>query len=73
MATNPSVMSRWFTWLNTVPEKVKVRAPSRHATVESVRALRKTYMPTPRPAKSTTSVAIQATRSGKMTKNPTSG
>ena len=73
MATKPSVMSRWLTWLNTVPEKAKVAAPSRQATVDNAIARKNTYIPIATPEKTTTSVAIQAARSGNTTNSPTSG
>ena len=40
MAAKPSVMSMWFTWLNTVPAKVKVSADKKHATTDSFRTRR---------------------------------
>ena len=47
MATNPSVISTWLTWLNTAPENANVAAPRTQATVERASARRKTYIPTP--------------------------
>ena len=73
MATNPSVMSTWLTWLNTGPAKANVMAASRQATVESFRARRKTYIPTAMAEKTTTSVATQAARSGRTTNSPVRG
>ena len=73
MATKPSVMSTWLTWLNAGPANANVAAPSRHATVERVNARRKTYMPTPIAAYTMTSVAIQAARSGRTANNHVRG
>ncbi len=73
MARNPSVMSTWLTWLSTGPAKANVAAARRHATVESLSARRKTYMPMAIPAKRMISVASQAARSGKATNRPMSG
>ncbi len=41
--------------------------------VDSARARRKRYIPTPISENRTTSVAIQAARSGRITKSPTKG
>ena len=73
MATNPSVMSTWLTWLNTGPANAKVAAARKHAAVENLRARRKTYIPTAIAENSMTSVAIQAARSGRTTNNPVRG
>ena len=73
MATKPSVMSTWFTWLSTGPAKANVAAPRMQAAVERARARRKTYIPTAMAEKRTTSVAIQAARSGRITKRPMRG
>ena len=73
MATNPSVMSTWLTWLSTGPAKANVAAARTHATVESLSARRKTYIPTAMAENAMTSVAIQAARSGRTTNNPVSG
>ena len=73
MATNPSVMSTWLTWLSTGPAKAKVAAARRQATVESFSARRKTYMPTAIAENKMTSVANHAARSGRTTKSPIRG
>jgi hypothetical protein len=73
MEANPSVMSTWLTWLSTTHEKAKVAAASTQAVVDSRSARRKMYMPTAMSEKRITSVAIHATRSGRMMKSPTSG
>ena len=73
MATNPSVMSTWLTWLNTGPAKANVMAARTQATVESFSARRKTYIPIAIAENSMTSVAIHAARSGSTTKSPISG
>ena len=73
MAAKPSVMSTWLTWLSTGPANAKVAAPSRQATVESLSARRKAYIPMAITEKRTTSVAIQAARSGRTTKKPMRG
>ena len=46
MATNPSVMSTWLTWLSTGPAKANVAAARMQAAVDSLSARRKTYIPT---------------------------
>ena len=73
MATNPSVMSTWLTWLRTGPANAYVAAARMHAAVESFSALRKTYIPTAMPENKMTSVAIHAARSGRITNSPISG
>ena len=73
MATNPSVMSTWLTWLKTGPAKAYVAAASTQAAVESFRARRNTYIPTAIAENRITSVAIHAARSGRMTKRPVRG
>ena len=73
MATNPSVMSTWLTWLKTGPAKAYVAAARMHAAVESFSARRKTYIPTAIAENKMTSVAIQAARSGRTTNSPVRG
>ena len=73
MATNPSVMSTWFTWLSTGPAKANVAAPRMQAAVESFSARRKTYIPMAIAENRMTSVAIQAARSGMTTNRPVRG
>ncbi len=73
IATNPSVMSTWLTWLNTGPAKAYVAAARRQATVESFRARRKTYIPTAIAENTMISVANHAARSGRTTKSPVRG
>jgi hypothetical protein len=70
---NPSVMSTWLAWPSTTPEQVKVSAAKKQATVDKARARKKRYIPTPIAEKRITSVAIQATRSGRITNSPTRG
>jgi len=70
---NPSVMSTWLAWPSTTPEPTNVRAASTQATVDSARARRKRYIPTPINENRITSVAIHAARSGRITKSPTKG
>ncbi len=71
--TNPSVMSTWLTWLSTTPENENATAANTLGIVESFSARRKRYMPMAMSEKSVTSVAIQATRSGRMANSPIRG
>ena len=73
MATKPSVMSTWLTWLSTGPANANVAAPRTQAAVERASARRKTYIPTAMAENRMTSVAIQAARSGRITKRPDEG
>ena len=73
METNPSVMSTWLIWLSTTPENENATAASTHGTVDSFSARRKRYMPTATSEKRITSVAIHATRSGRIAKSPIEG
>ena len=66
-------MSTWLTWLRTGPAKANVAAATTQAVVESFSARRNTYMLMPMPEKRITSVAIQAARSGRITKRPING
>ena len=73
MATNPSVMSTWLTWLSTGPAKANVAAARMQAAVDNFRARRKTYIPTAMTENRMTSVAIHAARSGRTTNRPFRG
>ncbi len=73
MATKPSVMSTWLTWLSTGPANAKVAAPRTLAATERASARRNTYIPTAMAEKRMTSVASQAARSGRITKSPMRG
>ena len=73
MATNPSVMSTWLTWLSTGPANANVAAPRMHAAVERASARRNTYIPMAIAEKTMISVASQAARSGRTTKRPVRG